>query len=600
MYKDCSTDSMTFHPESFELQLDNEAPTQSVNNLIPLVSSEKAGSIDPVFGTNSLYSQTLDCHEPPDFGARDTFCSEPISSKDSSLTDTFPSSLPTEDFAATLDPRQLSREYLQYAQDGAPDDTFSSTPATVSSDLSNSPCPTKSDALEMASEPETLTGYEVNCDQSHPRSSNRQRGLPRRRSRYFVSRLGGKTTPVYGSNSHGLDPMQRWEEFPPEDEPAPVTAILKAMEETSLLHQTDQARRGRGKSSSRSRRSISTASRDSSASSTGRSSATSSSRSRKRQSQPRRTRNERKSSKHRIFCCTFCCDRFGSRYEWVRHEKSLHLNLESWYCAPYGPSILSLITGKHLCAYCNEMEPSQEHISGHNHDSCHGLSNELRSFRRKDHLVQHLRHTHNVQELPPLDDWKIEVKSIASRCGFCDMNFDNWDDRTSHLAKHFHRGSTMKDWKGDHGFDPHIRAQLKNAYPPYLLGWESECIVPFSATNKDAHDLYTPLMSGINAAGEAEYIQGANQELAPRDQTEDSDLPGFLDVFTRHLSQYARKQMEVGIVPTDEMFQKEARKVLFDSEDAWDQTVADNPDWLASFRQLHINPTGNSPNNGPS
>lgn len=106
-------------------------------------------------------------------------------------------------------------------------------------------------------------------------------------------------------------------------------------------------------------------------------------------------------------------------------------------------------------------------------------------------------------------------------------------------------------------------------------------------------------MSGINVAAETECIKGANQEPAPGDQIE-SDLPGFLDVFTRHLSQYARKQMEVGVVPTDEMFQKEARRVLFDSEDAWDQTVADNKDWLASFRQLHINPAGNSANRGPS
>lgn len=592
---------MTFCSKSFELQIGDEASTQSVSNHIPLDNSEKAGSIDPVFDANSLYNQPLDCHGLPDYGGHDTLWSNQSSSRDGSLIGTFPSSSSaTEDFAATLDPRQLSTEHLQYAQDETPDDSFSGSLAIVSSDLSNSPCPTNSSGPGMASGLGTLAGHEVNCDQSHPLSSNRQRGLPRRRSRYFVSRLGDKTTPVYDSNTNGLNPMQRWEEFPPEDEPASVTAILKAMEETSLFHRTDQPRRGRGKSTSRSRRSVSTASRDSSASSTGRSSATSSSRSRKRPSQPRRTRNERESSKPRIFCCTFCCDRFCSRYEWVRHEKSLHLNLESWYCAPNGPSILSLITGKHLCAYCNAMEPSQEHLSGHNYDSCQSFFNEPRSFRRKDHLIQHLRHTHNVQELPPLDDWKTEVKSIVSRCGFCDMNFDNWDDRTSHLAKHFHRGSTMKDWKGDHGFDPHIRAQLKNAYPPYLLGWESDCIVPFSATNKDAHDQYTPLMSGNNVAGDTDYIQGANQESTPGDLTEESDIPGFLDVFTRHLSRYARKQMEVGIVPTDEMFQKEARRVLFDSEDAWDQTIADNPDWLASFRQLHINPAGDLGNNGPS
>jgi hypothetical protein len=39
-----------------------------------------------------------------------------------------------------------------------------------------------------------------------------------------------------------------------------------------------------------------------------------------------------------------------------------------------------------------------------------------------------------------------------------------------------------------------------------------------------------------------------------------------------------------GVVPTDEMFQVEARRLLFDSEDQWNQTMADNLEWLAKFR----------------
>jgi hypothetical protein len=229
----------------------------------------------------------------------------------------------------------------------------------------------------------------------------------------------------------------------------------------------------------------------------------------------------------------------------------------------------------------------------HNYDACQDLSNELRSFHRKDHLVQHLRHVHQVHNIPLLDDWKKEMKSFTSRCGFCDVILGNWDDRVSHLARHFRNGSTMKDWKGDHDFPPHITAQLQNAYPPYLLGWESECIVPFSATSKDVRDQYSLLMSGTNIANEdAGYPERLEPELslAHDDQTM-PQLPGFLDVFTRHLSQYGRKQMELGVIPTDEMFQKEARKVLFHTEDAWDQTIADNADWLSAFRRLHLSST---------
>ena len=59
----------------------------------------------------------------------------------------------------------------------------------------------------------------------------------------------------------------------------------------------------------------------------------------------------------------------------------------------------------------------------------------------------------------------------------------------------------------------------------------------------------------------------------------------FADVLTLHLSRYARQQMFMGIIPTDEMFQRESRRVLYhDGDDEWNQTVADNPDWLKAFR----------------
>lgn len=423
--------------------------------------------------------------------------------------------------------------------------------------------------------------------------------LPRRRSRYFVSNSEIKNTPTNNLNTNGLDPMQRWQTFRPEDEPASVTAIMNAMHETSAPYRTDQQYRGRGKTSSRSRRSHSNTSRESSVSSADSawSSGARSSRTRNRRSKAHVTKPQSNNGKPRIFCCTFCCDRFGTKYEWVRHEKSLHLNLEAWFCAPLGPSVLSSITGKMICAFCNLSEPSQEHLSMHNYDACKDLSNELRSFHRKDHLVQHLRHVHQVHNTPFLDDWKKEMKNFTSRCGFCDMVLDSWDDRVSHLAKHFRKGSTMKDWKGDHDFAPHITAQLQNAYPPYLLGWESECIVPFSATSKDVRDQYSLLMSGTNMTNEvAGHPERQNPEtsLAGHDEQTMPQLPGFLDVFTRHLSQYGRKQMELGVIPTDEMFQSEARKVLFHTEDAWDQTIADNADWLSAFRRLHLNSTGDS------
>jgi hypothetical protein len=60
----------------------------------------------------------------------------------------------------------------------------------------------------------------------------------------------------------------------------------------------------------------------------------------------------------------------------------------------------------------------------------------------------------------------------------------------------------------------------------------------------------------------------------------------FAAVLTNHLSRFARQQMMMGIIPTDEMFQRESRRLLYqDGDDDWNQTVADNPNWLQEFRK---------------
>lgn len=93
----------------------------------------------------------------------------------------------------------------------------------------------------------------------------------------------------------------------------------------------------------------------------------------------------------RLFQCTFCTDRFKSKYDWSRHEKSLHLSLEKWICAPLGKVIVDKATGKRKCVYCDDLEPSEEHLTSHHHSACEEKGLESRTFYRKDHLRQHLR-----------------------------------------------------------------------------------------------------------------------------------------------------------------------------------------------------------------
>ena len=72
----------------------------------------------------------------------------------------------------------------------------------------------------------------------------------------------------------------------------------------------------------------------------------------------------------RIFQCTFCTDTFKSKYDWTRHEKSLHLSLEKWICAPLGDVITDPSTGQRKCVFCDELSPTEEHLQTHNYRAC--------------------------------------------------------------------------------------------------------------------------------------------------------------------------------------------------------------------------------------
>ncbi|KAF4979005.1 hypothetical protein FDECE_18126 [Fusarium decemcellulare] len=412
-------------------------------------------------------------------------------------------------------------------------------------------------------------------------------GLPRRRSRYSLAFLpDGDPTPTvaYLGPSQDPDPLQRWRDSPPETEAVALSAISDALQNTPLGGECDtgQSRRGQSSPSIDSRLSHSSSSIASTRSSisgifrplrasTGRVAKKGSSR--------------RLNDAPRIFSCTFCCDSFRKKHDWTRHEKSLHLNCDQWVCAPYGGTIVSPITLRSHCAYCNMLDPTNEHVEAHNHSACH---NQVHVFRRKDHLVQHLRGFHQLDSLPIIEDWKINPPVITARCGFCGARLESWQARADHLTTHFREGKTMKDWTGDHEFEPSIAAQIKNALPPYLLADEAKTVVPFSATDPRVPDHLSQMTQGHQG-----LLDAANQgDGMPQ-------TPGFNPTFevtptsyTRylawHLGRFAQQNIATGIFPTDQMFQDEARRLVYGNDDNWEQTIADNGEWLASFRRQHL------------
>ncbi|KAH0285549.1 hypothetical protein KCU62_g7435, partial [Aureobasidium sp. EXF-3399] len=156
-------------------------------------------------------------------------------------------------------------------------------------------------------------------------------------------------------------------------------------------------------------------------------------------------------------------------------------------------------------------------------------------------------------------------------------------------SSHFRAGRTMKDWRGDHEFEPEIASRVTNAIPPYLIGDETETLVPFSSTSHVARDHVAQISSRLTAMPSEPSEPTSPLPLTPElevPSTQNNNLT-LNEMVIFHLGRYGRQQLSLGITPTDEMFQNEARRLLYDSDDAWNQCLVDNPEWMAAFRLLH-------------
>jgi len=450
-----------------------------------------------------------------------------------------------------------------------------------------------------------------------------------------------------------MTPFDRWKYSPPENEPAPLDAIAHAINQfhsppeaisvpTSQSGYQHDSRSASSECFSSALNAPSTTSFDTgfSALSSGQlssgsfgsawsystrnsfgshGSAAKKERRRRRRPAPKALQKLAKDSGPRLFQCTFCTDTFKTKYDWTRHEKSLHISLEKWICSPIGEVITCSASGQRKCVFCDEVEPSKEHLEEHNYNACEEKGMQARTFYRKDHLRQHLRLMHGITKMTPnMENWKSEVAYINSRCGFCGATFKTWQDRVDHLAKEFRNGAKMADWKGCRGLDPHVVAQVTISMPPYLIANEAKSPWPFSASRRacveqqrKAHslaDLEAILPSHLTTFTLGEGKNGDSSGLNSSSNTGAKTSPsggymecspnGFNDhpnqnkatcweILTLRLGRFAKQQQALGIPVTDDMLQREARQILYQDDDPWNQTAADNPEWLGLFKKAH-------------
>jgi len=397
--------------------------------------------------------------------------------------------------------------------------------------------------------------------------------------------LGDPSQPIDIPNTPAKDnltPLERWRLSPPENEPALVSDIARAIANSDQGSATSSRPHSHlnfhGSSSSSKLSEHGTTSSfgpETRSSESGVSSSAISHGSRtsygsfackqRRRKYPAMSTRPVNTTIDRPFKCTFCTDSFQTKYDWTRHEKTLHLKIGKWLCSPIGPVIAATSTGDTQCVYCNVLNPSKEHIECHSHGTCEEKPREARTFYRKDHLRQHLRLVHEVTMTEHMETWKVTPSVMQSRCGFCveDVRFKEWDARAEHLSRHFREGATMAQWRGSWGFDDEVEKMVENAIPPYMNAHESTTPMPFSASKNCLLNETTFNMAGTD------------------------DRATCWEVLTLHLGQHVRRQLELGLRVSDEELQREARLLVYGEDDPWNQTAADMPEWLTLFKQAH-------------
>lgn len=381
-----------------------------------------------------------------------------------------------------------------------------------------------------------------------------------------------------------LSPLERWKQSPPESEPAATSDIMRALEGISHYpaegqdYYSDSGRLSANSSGSSGSSFIfgapSMSVFENSCSSGSNFAITSVHRRTQRSCTPvpsmgkrhRRRQNSRlasrldkpKAREPRMFQCTCCCDSFQTKYEWTRHEKAIHISVELWRCAPEGGIIQA--DGVNICAFCHVQSADSDHLETHNYLQCQDKPPKLQEFSRKDHLRQHLRLMHNVQDHRFLDRWRVSLPNLHSRCGFCNSKFTTWDERAGHLAEHFKSGADMSQWIGNWSFDPDIELRVRNAMSAWLLGQEQ---------------------TTVNSMKMSDATQ-PHEQLSLMD-----DFPNGVDLYMilrNGLVSYIQDQILTGLYPSDEMIQSTARLMMYGSDDPWNQTFAENPTWLAALK----------------
>lgn len=114
---------------------------------------------------------------------------------------------------------------------------------------------------------------------------------------------------------------------------------------------------------------------------------------------------------------------------------------------------------------------------------------------------------------------------------------------------------------------------------------------PPSAESAPCHTGDASMSNSSHSPNGTSQRSPQNNSIATGQSTNPNPHPNATcwEILTLRLGQFARLHIEKHGAATldDETLQAEARRILYDSDDPWNQTAADNPEWLALFKKAH-------------
>jgi hypothetical protein len=123
--------------------------------------------------------------------------------------------------------------------------------------------------------------------------------------------------------------------------------------------------------------------------------------------------------------------------------------------------------------------------------------------------------------------------------------------------------------------------QLENRDLEYLL--------PNTLASSPTKDLFVAYQDNQDVNRIGPILLTTQKSYAANEATQVNPNATCWEILTLRLGRFARQHIEKygASSITDAMLQREARLILYDDADGWDQTSADNPEWLSLFKKAH-------------